>query len=489
MRRLLVPSVVAMLAACSTEPLRVPELPAPEQYTTAPVTRTASAGVPGGEAQVFTANSDIPAQWWTLFRSPPLDRLVRDALDASPTLAKAEARLRQAQEDLDARADATTFPKVDAKLQANRIDIPAGALGGPGLPIKTPLNLYLATASVSYTLDLFGATRNELASLRAAVDYQQFEVQAARLMLAGNVVTTAIREASLRAQVADTQEMIAVQSRQLAIAERMESAGGLAHADVVSQRADLARLRASLPDLERSLQQARHRLAVYTGRPPGAPDLPEVTLAQLQIPTELPVSVPSELARQRPDIRAAEALLQEAGARVGVATANLYPQITLSASAGSLASSASKLFESGSGFYLLGASLTQPIFHGGELQARRRSAVAAYDQAAAAYREAVLGGLQNVADTLRALEADANKLRERADAAAQARDFEHIAAGRYEAGGVSLYALLDAQRKLHAARLDQTQATADRYADSAALLQALGGGWWNAPQAQPAGAQ
>jgi NodT family efflux transporter outer membrane factor (OMF) lipoprotein len=479
------PSVLATLAACSTEPLRAPEIPAVDQYTTAPVTRTASADAPGGEAQVFTSGSDIPEQWWTLFHSPSLDRLVRDALDASPTLARAEARLRQAEEDLDARADAVTYPKVDAKLQANRVDIPAGALGGPGLPIKTPLDLYLATVSVSYTIDLFGATRNELASLRAAVDYERFEARAARLMLAGNVVTTAIREASLRAQIADTKEMVATQSRQLAIAERMEAAGGLAHADVVSQRADLARLRASLPDLERSLEQARHRLAVYAGRPPGASDLPEITLADLRIPAELPVSVPSELARQRPDIRAAEALLQEAGARVGVATANLYPQITLSANAGSLASSASRLFEGGSGFYLLGASLAQPLFHGGELQAKRRSAIAAYDQAAAAYQETVLGGLQNVADTLRALEADASKLRERADAAAQASDFEHIASARYDAGGVSLYALLDAQRKLHGARLDQTQATADRYADSAALLQALGGGWWNAPQGTP----
>jgi NodT family efflux transporter outer membrane factor (OMF) lipoprotein len=470
----------AMLAACSHEPLRAPDLPQAGQYTTTPVTRTASADVPGGEAQVFTSNSDIPAQWWTLFRSPSLDRLVRDALDASPTLAKAEAKLRQAEEDLTARDDATTFPKVDAKLQANRVDIPTSALGGPGLPIAMPLNLYLASVSVSYTVDLFGAKRNELASLRAAVDYERFEIQAARLMLAGNVVTTAIREASLRAQIADTEEMIALQSRQLAIAERMEAAGGIAHSDVVSQRAELAKLRASLPDLQRSRQQARHRLAIYTGRPPGAPDLPEVSLSELQLPVELPVSVPSELARQRPDVRAAEALLEEAGARVGVATANLYPQLTLTANAGSLASSASKLFDSGSGFYLLGASIAQPLFHGGELQAKRRSAIAAYDQAAAAYKETVLTGWQNVADSLRALEADASKLRERADATTQSRDFERITSARYDAGGVSLYSLLDAQRKLHAARLEQTQATSDRYADSAALLQALGGGWWNA---------
>ncbi len=472
--------VLALLAACSSEPLHAPDLPPVDQYTPGPVvTHTVGADVPGGAAQEFASGMDIPAQWWTLFRSPALDRLVRDALEASPTLARAEAKLRQAAEDLDVRADATHLPKVDAKLSANRVDIPAGAFGGPGLPIATPLDLYLASVSVSYTLDLFGAKRNELASLRAAVDYERYEVQAARLMLAGNVVTTAIREASLRAQIANTEESIALQSRQLAIAGELEIAGGAAHADVVNQRADLAKARTALPDLQRALQQARHRLAVYTGRPPSAPDLPEFTLSELQLPTELPLSLPSELARRRPDIRAAEALLQEAGARVGVATANLYPQITLSANAGSLASDASNLFRSGSAFYLLGASLAQPIFHGGELQAKRRSAVAAYDQAAAAYRETVLSGLQNVADTLRALESDAVKLKERSEAAAQAADFERITSDRYRAGGVSQVAVLDAQRRLRAARLEQVQAAADRYADSAALLQALGGGWWN----------
>jgi NodT family efflux transporter outer membrane factor (OMF) lipoprotein len=218
---------------------------------------------------------------------------------------------------------------------------------------------------------------------------------------------------------------------------------------------------------------------VYSGRPPGAAQLPEFRLAALQLPAELPLSLPSELARQRPDIRAAEALLQQAAARVGVATANLYPQITLSATVGSLAASGGDLFAGGTGFYLLGAALSQPIFRGGELQAKRRSAIAAYEQAGAAYQEVVLQGFQDVADVLRALEADAKRLKERAEAAAQARSYHDIVSARYKAGGVSYYALLDAQRKLHGALLDRTQAVADRYADSAALFQALGGGWWH----------
>ena len=485
MRRALSSMVIVALAACGGEPLRPPEVPAAEQYTpTAVAPQTASAGVHGGESQQLVTGKDIPAQWWTLFRSPSLDRLVRDALEGSPTLARAGARLRQAEEDLNARTGATQYPKVDAKLSANRVDVKPQSLGVQALPVAMPLNLYLASVSVSYTLDLFGSSRRELEALRAETDYQRYELEAARLMLAGNAVTAAIREASLREQIAGTEEMIALQAKSLAIAEQLERIGSAAKADIVAQRLELAQTRAMLPDLQRQLEQVRHRLAVYTGRPPSATGLPEFRLSELQLPEELPVSLPSELARQRPDIRAAEALLVQAAARVGVATANLYPQITLTATGGSLASSGGDLFASGTGFYLLGASLAQPIFRGGELQAKRRSAVAAYEQAAAAYQEAVLQGFQNVADTLRALESDAVKLRERADAAAQARSYHEIVSARYNAGGVSFLALLDAQRKLRGARIDQTQAIADRYADSAALLQALGGGWWR-EQDQP----
>jgi NodT family efflux transporter outer membrane factor (OMF) lipoprotein len=475
MKRAICCLILTTLAACGGEPVRPPEVPVTDQYTTTPIAaRTASADVAGGQAQRFAPGKDIPADW---FRSPSLDRLVREALANSPTLARAGARLRQAEEDYGARAG-TQYPRVDAKVSANRVDVQPKSLGVQALPVAMPLNLYLASVSVSYSLDLFGSTRRELDALRAETDFQRYELEAARLMLAGNVVTAAIREAELRERIADTEDMIALQSRQLAISERLEQLGGAAHADVVAQRLELAQTRAMLPDLQRQLEQLRHRLAVYIGRPPSAPGVPEFRLAELQLPSELPVSLPSELAHQRPDIRAAEALLVQAAARVGVATANLYPQITLTATGGSLASSGGDLLSSGTGFYLLGASLTQPLFHGDELQAKRRSAVAAYEQAGAAYQEAVLQGFQNVADTLRALESDAVKLRERAAAASHARNYHEIVSARYSAGGVSFLALLDAQRKLRGARIDQTQAIADRYADSAALLQALGGGWW-----------
>jgi NodT family efflux transporter outer membrane factor (OMF) lipoprotein len=469
----------AALAACTVDPgIRPPQVPAAEQYTPTPVAaQTAAADIPGGHAQRIAPGQDIPAQWWTLFRSPSLDNLVRQALEGSPTLARARAKLTQAQEDLAARSGARV-PSVDAKLSANRVDVDPQSLGVQTLPIQTPFNLYLASIGVSYTFDLFGSTRQELAALRAEVDHQRFELEAARLMLAGNVVTAAIREASLREQLATTAEIVALQARTLAIAERLEQLGTAAQADVVAARRDHAQTRAALPELQRQLDQLRHRLSVYIGRPPGSAGLPEVRLAELQLPAELPLSLPSELARQRPDIRAAEALLARAGARVGVATANLYPQITLSATGGSLTTTPGDLFAGGTGFYILGASLAQPIFRGGELRAQRRSAVAAYEQAGAAYQEVVLQGFQNVADALRALEADAVKLKERAEAAAQARRYAEIASERYKAGGISHLALLDATRQYHRALLEQTQAMADRHTDSAALLQALGGGWW-----------
>ena len=466
-------AVFAGIWACAHDPVRPPEIPTAERYTPTPVTE-----------ERLAQGADISARWWTLFKSPALDGLVRQALEASPTLARSSAKLRQAQEDLSARTGGTRFPKVDAKLSANRVDVNPQSLGVQNLPVQTPFNLYLASVGVSYTLDLFGANRRDLEALQAGVDYQRYELEAARLMLAGNVVTAAIREASLREQIAATQEIIELQERQLAITERLVNLGTAAQADAVAQRLDLAQIRAVLPDLQRQLEQVRHRLAVYIGKPPGAANLPEFKLVDLQLPPELPLSLPSELARQRPDIRAAEALLHQASARVGVATANLYPQITLSANLGSLASNGGDLFSSGSGFYVLGASLAQPLFHGDELQAKRRAAVAAYEQAGAAYQEVVLQSFQNVADVLRALEADAKKVKERTDAATQARTYHDITSARFKAGGVSYFFLLDAQRKLHGALIDRTQALTERYADSAALFQALGGGWWRNAEPQ-----
>jgi NodT family efflux transporter outer membrane factor (OMF) lipoprotein len=461
---------ILLWIGCASDPVRPPETPAVEQYTSSPVTEARLA--PGME---------VPAQWWTLFHSPALDGFVHRALDGSPTLARARARLLQAQEEWSAQRGGERLPKVDAKLSGNRVDIEPESLGASNLPVPMPLDLFLASVSVSYAFDFAGGTRRALEGVRAEVDHQRYELEAARLTLAGNVVTTAIREASLREQIALSEGIVGLQTRELEIAERMAEAGGVSRADVVARQRDLAEARAALPDLRRELERMRHRLALYAGLAPGAAemsDVPEFRLADFELPAELPLSLPSQLARQRPDIRAAEAVLVRAGAQVGVATAHLYPQIALSAQLGSLTTDASELFGGTSGFYLLGASLVQPLFRGGELRAKRRAAVATYEAAGAAYQEAVLLGFQNVADCLRALEADAARLDERTEAANRAQQSLEITAARLKAGGVSQAALLEATRHHQRALLELAKSSAERYADSAALLQALGGGWW-----------
>jgi NodT family efflux transporter outer membrane factor (OMF) lipoprotein len=297
-------------------------------------------------------------------------------------------------------------------------------------------------------------------------------------MLAGNIVTAAIQEASLREQIEQTEAILILETRQLDIVERLETLGGVSRLDVVAQRGQLAQTRALLPALRQRLEQTRHRLAIYLGQPPAAVQWPPFRFSDLRLPTELPLSLPSDLVRQRPDILAAEALMRAANARVGVAEANQYPRITLSGMGGAVAVSS---LISGAGFALLGASVVQPLFRGDQLKAETRATIAAFDQAHATYREVVLTGLQNVADVLVALDGNARTLHERREAASFARTTYEITAQRYEAGGVSQLALLDAQRRQLSASFDEISAMADRYVNSAALFQALGGGWWTAP--------
>jgi NodT family efflux transporter outer membrane factor (OMF) lipoprotein len=485
----LVAALAGSIAGCAVGPnFHPPEAPTVTRYPTTPVpAETTLADVAGGQAQRFAPARDVPAEWWTLFECPALDGLVRQALRDSPRLAQARAKLAQAQEALQARQGATKYPKVDVGASINSVGVQADAFESSNLADDFPLTLSTASVSVSYTLDLFGRNRRELEALRAAVDYERFEVEAARLILAGNVVATAIEEASLREQIATTEAVVGLGARHLEIVERLEGLGTVPRLDVVTQSGELAKARAELPALRQRLELSRHRLAVYLGQPPAAVQLPELKFSDLRLPAELPLSLPSDLARQRPDIRAAEALLHEASARVGVATANLYPRITLTGTGGAVA--VTPLLNGVAGFALLGASIAQPLFHGGELKAHKRQAVAAFDQAGAAYRETVLSGLQEVADALVALNADASTLRERAEAARLAKTAYDITSRQYETGGVSLLALLDAQREHLTASVQETRAIGDRFADSAALFQALGGGWWTAEKAATAAAE
>ena len=476
---MLVPAaIVGMLAGCAVGPdFRRPEPPASSTYMAgAQPSATVAAKGPGGSPQRFDTGADIPSEWWSLFRSESLDRLVRIALGENATLAQARARLTQAQEEFHARAGATQYPAVDAGISATRRKLNLASLGVSNVPEPGPFTLYNASISVSYDLDLFGGNRRALEGLGAKIDYRYFELEAARRTLAANVVTAAIRQASLRARIAKVQDLLGAQGRQFAITEERYKAGGVSALDVLNQNMLLDQTRALLPPLKRQLAQVNHQLAVYLGREPSVAAIDDFDLDGLHLPEEVPLSLPSSLARKRPDIRAAEALWHQACANVGVATADLFPKITVSGSLGSQRTGSGDL-PNGVNVWSIAGNLMQPIFRGGELRARKRSAVAAYDEAAAVYRQTVLQGLQEVADALSALDMDARTLQIRADAAEHARVGYEIARQQYLLGGISHLALLDAQRQLLQSEFDRVQAQADRYADTAALLQALGGGW------------
>lgn len=472
--------ITTVLSGCAVGPdFRRPDAPAVSSYTAGALpAETTAAPVAGGAPQRFLSGEEIPPQWWALFHSEALDRLIREALADSPTLAAAQAKLREAEENRRAQAGAL-FPSVDGKASFSRRKISGTTFGLSGADIPA-FTLYNASVDVSYALDLFGGTRRELEALRAEIDYQHFQLEGARLTLTSNLVTTAVQEGMLRAQIRAYEEIVAAEEQQLDLVEQQFQLGGTSRTDVLAQRAQLARTRATLPPLEKQLVQTRHRLAVLAGRFPGeAGSLPEFELDGLNLPPGLPVSLPSSLARQRPDIRAAEEILHAASARIGVATANLYPQLTLTGSYGSVATMVPDLFRSRTTVWNLGAGLLQPIFRGGELTAKRRAAIAVHDQAEAQYRETVLLAFQNVADVLRALEIDARTLKAEADAEAAARATLDLARQQFLLGGTSYLTLLNAERQYQQARITLVQARAARLSDTAALFQALGGGWWN----------
>ncbi|AMP00034.1 efflux transporter, outer membrane factor (OMF) lipo, NodT family protein [Collimonas arenae] len=427
--------VGGLLSACAVGPdFHAPAAPTVAQYTASmqPLATVSSSGT-AGAAQRFDTGMDIPGQWWTLFHSPQLDAAVRQALANSPLIAQAKATLRQASETLTSQTGATRYPKIDLRLGAVRQQIDTAAIGIPNVPQVGPFSLFNASLNVSYTVDAFGANSRMLEGLQAQVDMQAEELRAAQLTLAANVVTAAIRQATLQAQITQTTQMLDLQHQQLTIMEQRLAAGGIAERDVKNQRTLVAQSAASLPSLQQQLQQVGHQLAVYLGKAPAQLDSQPLDLDKLTLPETLPLSLPSALARQRPDIRAAEATLHQASAQVDVATAGLYPQLTLSGSAGAEQTHISDIANS-LNVWSIGLNLMQPLFHGGELRAKKRSAVAAYDAAAAAYQQTVLQALQQVADGLRALENDAQALQARTQAAENAEGSLSITRQQYQAG-------------------------------------------------------
>jgi NodT family efflux transporter outer membrane factor (OMF) lipoprotein len=474
MSRLLLTVLVAALCSCAVGPnFKKPDAPQVVDYLAQPLPEQA-----GADAQKYVAGQDIPGQWWTLFHSPALDELVQQSLKSNPTLQAAQATLRQANENVAAQKGAF-FPRVQAEYDFSRNRDPTGTLQ-PALNSGVPVyNLHTAQVSVSYLFDFFGLERRQVESLQAQADSQRFQLEAAYLTLTSNVVTTAIQEASLRAQIAATTEIVNSERETARILRRQFELGSIAETDVMATDAALANLEATLPPMEKQLAVQRHQLAALAGRFPSDEPSQKFELDALTLPVEIPLSVPSELVRQRPDVLSAEAQLHVASAELGVATANLFPQISLTAAAGGTSTVFSQLFSSGNTFWNVGGSLTQTLFAGGTLIHQRRAAAAALDAAGAQYRAVVLAAFQNVADALTALQLDADAVNANLKAAQSGADSLKATRHNVELGLASYLALLTAEQTYNQAVLNLAQARANRYSDTAALLQALGGGWWN----------
>ncbi len=455
-----------------------PAPPSVKAYTKSPLPgHSISPEADDGISQKLLEGRDIPAQWWTLFHSPALNHLVEQALKSNPSLEAAQATLRQAQENVYA-AQGTLYPSVNANGSAARQKFVGAQFGQPSFP-GSIFSLYGASVSVSYGVDLFGGARRTLETMGAQAEFENFQLEGAYLTLTSNVVTTAVQEASLRAQIAATREIIDSESQLLDILERQFDVGAVPITSVLAQKTALAQTQASLPVLEKQLAQIRNQLGTLAGYFPSENSLEEFNLEMLQLPHELPISLPSNLVEQRPDIRASESLLHAASARIGVTTANMLPQFTINSNVGSMATTPGGLFSAGSGIWSLGGNLVQPIFNGGTLLHERRAAIAAYDGVAAQYRSVVLSAFQDVANVLNALQSDTKIFQSQTLASRSAADNLEISRKQYQIGAANYLVLLNAQQSYQQTRIALAQASASRYADTAALFQSLGGGWWN----------
>lgn len=466
--------VAGLLAGCAAGPDFVrPAAPDVAEYTSTPVPRqTASVPLPLGNVQRLSPQAEVDAQWWRSLGSSRLDALISQALGASPTLAAAEATLRQAQELYAAQAGSSLAPQVEGGLGIQRQgQSTVTNLEAPGGRVSTQ---YSASIGVNYRLDLAGSNRRALEALAARADYRRYELQGAQLAVAGNIAAAAIRQAALAAQIGATEDLVKAQEEQVFLTRERVRLGQAAHREVLTLYSQLEQTRSALPALQKQLQQGEHLLAVLVGRAPASDGLPRFTLADFSLPSELPYVLPSELVRRRPDIQAAEALLHAANAEYGVAVANMYPQLTISASLGSQALTAGSLFGGGSAVWGLAGQLTKPLFDAG-LPAKKREALAAFDAAAANYRQVVLECLRNVADVLRSVEHDAQTLAALAYATEAAQESLQLVHNQYSLGAANYIELLVAYQQLQQARIGLITAQSQRLLDSAALYQAIGG--------------
>jgi NodT family efflux transporter outer membrane factor (OMF) lipoprotein len=476
---LIAASALLVTAGCAVGPkFKKPPAPNVNGYTAAPISTTSStSNVVGGESQHLVEGQDIPGEWWILFHSKPLNDLIERSLKANPDLKAAQAALLVARENMLAQRGAY-YPSINGGFSANRAK--SSAEISP-VTNTSALNysLYTPQVSVSFVPDVFGLNRRAVESLQAQEQQARFALAATHITLSSNVAAAAIQEAQLRGQIDATHELITINSDMLKILRDQYAKGYASQLDVAAQESQLAQVTATLPPLLKQLAQQRDLLAVLSGGLPNKDLVEKFELSSLQLPQELPLSLPSQLVEQRPDVRQAEENLHSASAQIGIARANRLPSFALTADAGSMAVVLGHLFSGGTGFWDVAAGVTQPIFEGGTLMHRERAARAAYTQASEQYRSTVLTAFQNVADTLNALQQDADGLKSAAAAKDAASVTLDLTKKQLEAGYANYLALLSAEQAYQQALINLVQAQSNRYADTAALFQALGGGWWN----------
>ena len=470
--------ISVLLGGCMVGPDFIqPAPPTVNRYTRGPLPAATVAA--DGVAQRFQPGTAVAADWWRLFQSPQLDAVVRQAIANNPTLQASEASLRQSQDRLRA-GQGVFYPQLGLGLDGRRERTAASQQGAaaPG----SIFTLVTLSGTISYALDVFGGERRAVEGLRAQADGQFFESKAAFLTLTADVVDTGIARAAYAAQSQATRELIELENQQLHATEAQVRAGTVPYTNVLSMRSLIAANQALLAPLEQKVSQTEHLLAALEGVMPSEASLPEIDLLGLTLPADLPVSVPSDLVRQRPDILSAEAQLRVASANIGVATAAMFPSFSLNGTYGAEGANFSKLPAAAGRFWSFGPSATVPLFQGGSLWFGRQAALDAYQVAQAGYRQTVLDAFAQVADCLKALEHDAEALQAQTDARRAASEALHLLQANHQAGLVAYLNVLPADVQWHETTIAYLQAVAQRHQDTVALFVALGGGWWNQPQ-------
>jgi len=473
-------AVLALASACAVGPdFHRPVAPSVDGYTRQSLTTTARAEIPGGEEQRFVNSQDISHQWWMLYQSPQLNALIDRAIKTNPTLVAAQAALRQAMELVYAQ-QGFFYPTIQTNFSPSR-QRDTATLAPPLNTNQLTYNLFTSQVSVGFTPDVFGGNRRQVESLRAQAESQRFELEATYVTLTSNLTTAAIQEASLRAQILAAEEIIGISTKSLALVRRQFELGAVAGLDVAAHEAALAQVKQALPPLRKQLEQNRNLITALSGALPTEDPVEQFELAALHLPEDLPMSLPSKLVEQRPDVRAAESQMHSASADIGVAIANRLPQFTITAAYGGTSTMFTQMFANQNPFWSLVGNVAQTIFAGGTLLHRQRAAEAAFEQAAAQYRSTVITAFQNVADTLYALQTDAESLQAAVLAERAAKRTLDLTLKQQELGYANYLGLLSARQAYQQALITRVQAQANRFADTAALFQALGGGWWNRP--------